>query len=678
MFTVAELNDGQTATLNLQVISARKIPIRTRMKSILAVSCSDATGSISLKWFNSPPGMEKSFVPGRSITITGTVKKYMGRPEILHPEVTWKTEDLFSEAVKEDYNAGRVVPIYTEIEGVNTRILRKVLWEAIQKYSHLLNEDLPERFIGKLGFPSLAEAIRFIHFPPGDMTFSMENLAQFRTPSHCRLIYEEFFKFEFLILKQRLNAEKLRATSLGAAAAKDALAIFEKKLPFQLTGNQKKATGEILSDLAQPHPMNRLVQGDVGSGKTAVTLLAAACVVHAGHQSVLMAPTEILAEQHERSARALFGDLLEIRMLTGKTPNEERKRLLADLAAGNPLLLIGTHAILEDPVEFKSLILIAIDEQQRFGVEQRRTLRNKGLIPDPATGKNSFPHILVLTATPIPRTLALTAYGDLAVSLIKEMPPGRMPIKTTIVKDSERLRAYEKIRTELKAGRQAYFIYPLVNESEAEGFTELRAATIEAERLQKEVFPEFKVGILHGQMKAEEKNLVMQAFKRGENHILVSTTVVEVGVDVPNATVMVVEHSERFGLSQLHQLRGRVGRGKHSSFCFYFASHNATSNSDSASFARLEVLERTQDGFEIAEADLEIRGPGEFLGTRQAGSLPFRLASLIRDRDWLVTAREDAMTLLKEDAELQDPTHLRLREYYLREGSLQSERLKTS
>jgi ATP-dependent DNA helicase RecG len=369
----------------------------------------------------------------------------------------------------------------------------------------------------------------------------------------------------------------------------------------------------------------------------------------------------------------LFGTKLPIALLTGRTTKAEYETLLAKLAGGQPTLVIGTHALIEDPVVFKSLALVMIDEQHRFGVEQRRILRQKG-IHRAENGKLVNPHFLVLTATPIPRTLALTAYGDLVVSVIKEMPPGRSPVATKVIRGAGRTGAIERVRGELRAGRQAYFIYPLVEESEADGFQTLRAASVEAERLQKEVFPEFRVGLLHGKMKPDEKQAVMEDFKQNRVQILVSTTVVEVGVDVPNATVICVDHAERFGLSQLHQLRGRVGRGSHASYCFYFTG---TSGSETTQ-ARLEVLEETNDGFEIAEADLRIRGPGEFLGTRQAGGLPFKLADLVRDRDWLLVARDDAMDLLKADPDLTLPEHASLRAYFEREGKLQGDRLKTS
>jgi ATP-dependent DNA helicase RecG len=645
---------------------------------MLEVRCSDASGTLSLKWFHAPRGLETRLVPGAQVMVTGAVKKYLGNPEMIHPELNFglsaaTTTGSSSEANPSE-NVGRVVPIYTEIEGIPSRTLRKVLWDAVQRFASELTEDLPSLYLNHHHLPSLGESIKALHFPSENQG-NIADLLEFKTPAHHRLIYEEFFKFEFLILRQRLRMEKALAPTFGKDGGLDAVRSLEKMLPFSLTGDQSKAVTEILEDFQRPHPMNRLIQGDVGSGKTAVSLLAAGGVLAEGGQAALMAPTEILAEQHYRTAVKIFGGKLNVLLLTGKTPASERTLILGRLISGEPVLLIGTHALIEDPVVFKNLSFVMVDEQHRFGVEQRRTLRQKGSKPDPKTGRTILPHSLILTATPIPRTLALTAYGDLSVSSIKELPPGRSPVKTFVVRDKTwRTRAYEKIREEIRAGHQAYFIYPLVNDSEAEGFTHLKSAVTETERLATEIFPEFKLGLLHGQMKSDEKANVMDRFKRGELQILVSTTVVEVGVDVPNATIMAIEHAERFGLSQLHQLRGRVGRGQAQSHCFLFAPQRT----GEATAERLEVLEKTQDGFEIAEADLEIRGPGEFLGTRQAGGLPFRLANLIRDREWLIKARDDASDLLRTDPDLALNSNHRLRAYFEREGKLQFERLKTS
>jgi ATP-dependent DNA helicase RecG len=689
---VSELQDGTSATVSLQVVSARAIPTRTG-KSILEVRCTDGSATVSLKWFHAPRGMEKRFQVGTQFVATGKVKLFMSRPEMVHPEITWGVSGaagpLLSSSASQSTppneeqgpDIGRVVPIYTEIEGIPSRTLRKVLWEACEKYAPLLTEDLPQKYITQHQLPLLREAVRAIHFPPLDESKSadqnqaaIQDLIQFNTPWHWRLVYEEFFKFEWLVLRQRLRMERYFAPTIGKEGGQSAAKELEKNLPFALTDDQKKVIQEILHDISQGHPMNRLVQGDVGSGKTAVAFLAAGAALAEGGQVVLMAPTEILAEQHFKNAAKLFEGKLNCALLTGKTTQAERNKLLPRLAAGEPLLLIGTHAILEDPVVFKNLTLTLIDEQQRFGVEQRRTLRSKGVYRHDDQSPRMIPHSLVLSATPIPRTLALTAYGDLSVSTIRQMPAGRSPIVTKVIRGDARVAAYEKIREEIRKGHQAYFIFPLVNESEAEGFTHLKSAVQEAEHLGTEVFPEFKVEVLHGQMKADEKQAIMDRFKKNETQILVSTTVVEVGVDVPNATVMAVEHADRFGLSQLHQLRGRVGRGAAQSYCYFFAAKQTAEITG----MRLDVLEQTTDGFEIAEADLKIRGPGDFLGTRQAGTLPFRLADLVRDREWLLKARDDAQAVLKSDPELQSPENARLRRYFEREGKLQSERLKTS
>jgi ATP-dependent DNA helicase RecG len=563
--------------------------------------------------------------------------------------------------------------------------LRSILWETTKKYLDSLPDDLPPSLRERHQLPDIQHSIRMIHFPEVPETREksesptlsddlIKNLMDFNTPSHHRLIYEEFLKFEYMILKQRLRLQKENAQAVSLTSAKKTVQHFLNKLPFQLTGDQQLALKDILDDLSQPHPMNRLIQGDVGSGKTVIALLSAAVIYSEGGQTVLMAPTEILAEQHFHNALRLFGTELQIKLLTGKTTANDRKTILAQCASGQPILIIGTHAVIEDPVIFKNLQLIMIDEQHRFGVEQRLKLKQKGYQIDPKTKQSLHPHNIVLTATPIPRTLALTAYGDLDTSIIKEMPPGRTPIRTRVVRGPTRSKAYDFIREQIQKGRQAYFIYPLVSDSEAEGFTHLKSAETDYLRLQKEVFPDLKIGLLHGQMKNQEKVDIMEQFKKGELHILVSTTVIEVGVDVPNATVMAVEHSERFGLSQLHQLRGRVGRGSHQSYCFFFTKESLAE----PTAERLDVLEKSTDGFEIAEADLRIRGPGEFLGTKQSGDFPFKIGDLLRDRDWLIKARDDAEWLLRTDPELLLQEHKPLRSYFEQEGKVHFEMLKTS
>ena len=675
LLAIQELTEGQKASVAVRILSSRKIPMRQSGRFFFETRCTDGTDgkdTLSLKWFHLPRGLETRLTPNVQVIVTGVVKFFMNQREIVHPEITWKPgTDVAS--------VGRIVPVYIEIEGVPTRVLRKILWEALEKYSRLLSEDLPLHYRGQHQLPLLSEAVRTIHFPPESTSSEMnihgvDQLVAFNTPAHWRLIYEEFFKFEYLVLRQRLHMEREAATAFHVSTDSNATKDLTHSLPFRLTLDQKKAVEEILADLSQPHPMNRLIQGDVGCGKTAVAFLAAGTVLAEGGQAALMAPTEILAEQHYTNASHIFGKKLNTVLLTGKTPSAERTQIQLRLESGEPLLLIGTHALIEQPVQFKDLAFIIIDEQHRFGVEQRRTLRKKGTRLDPSSGRILHPHMLIMSATPIPRTLALTAYGDLSISTIHEMPPGRSPVKTRVFWGSAKNEAYEKIRQELKKGHQAYFIYPLIHESEAEGFTHLKSAIQEANRLAQEVFPEFKVGLLHGQLKPDEKASIMNQFKKNELQVLVSTTVVEVGVDVPNATMMAVEHAERFGLSQLHQLRGRVGRGTVQSHCFLFAH----AHTGEVTTQRLNVLEETSDGFQIAEADLELRGPGEFLGVRQSGSLPFKLANLVRDQAWLLKARNDVQDLLRKDPDLNAPEHLPLRRYYEREGSLQFERLKTS
>lgn len=642
--------------------------------NLVQVRCTDGESQLFLKWFYLPKGLDTKLLAGARVIATGTIKMYRGVPEIVHPELNFSLESATS---GDSAHLGRIIPVYRELEGVPTRTLRKVLFEAVARFLPLFEDDLPKSLVEKHRFPGYQKAVKDIHFPETSGQTPLEviqALIEFRSDAHRRLIYEEFLKFEYLILKQRLKMERAKGYTLSRNEIEPALAGLIKALPFKLTGDQKKTIEEIVKDFCGTHPMNRLVQGDVGAGKTIVAFLTAALIIAQGGQVALMAPTEILAEQHLKSCHRFLDGKVEAVLLTGSTTAKERRELLSRIERGDPLFVIGTHALIEDDVVFKSLKYVIIDEQHRFGVEQRRSLRLKG-VSQSAGRDRLLPHNLVMTATPIPRTLALTVFGDLLVSTIKEMPPGRTPIITRLAQNaSERSLAYTTILRELQNGRQAYYICPLVNESQAEGFENLKSVIQEAERLQKHVFPNHKVALLHGQMKSAEKDAVMDDFKSGRSHILVSTTVVEVGVDVPNATVIVVEHAERFGLSQLHQLRGRVGRGSLQSYCFLFSHPNTTETTRE----RLSLLEKTADGFKLAEEDLKIRGPGEFLGTRQSGDLPFKMADLVRDIDILQTARSDAEELLKTDPDLADSKNVSLRRYYEREGRLQSERLKTS
>jgi len=475
------------------------------------------------------------------------------------------------------------------------------------------------------------------HFPPSDVPLA--DLNRFATPAQRRLIFEEAFLFQTGVLARRRSTEaeqKAVPIRVDDRIRESARAV----LPFRLTNGQKRSLKEIVDDLQRPHPMNRLLQGDVGAGKTIVALLAALVAMENGLQVAFMAPTEILAEQHFANiSRLLHASRFRVALLTGATTTLARKRQLAEVQSGALHLVVGTHALVEGAVQFKQLGLVVIDEQHRFGVLQRATLREKGLHPD----------VLVMTATPIPRTLALTLYGDLDVSVIRDLPPGRLPVKTIAKPESRRDEIYSFVREQLDAGRQVYVIYPLVEESAK---IDLKAATQMHDLLAQEIFPAYRVGLLHGRMKGDGKDRVMKAFAAGEIDILVSTTVVEVGVDVQNASVMIVEHAERFGLSQLHQLRGRVGRDRHQSFCCLLYQSPLSEEAR----ARLRAMTETTDGFEIAERDLLLRGPGDFFGTRQAGMPTFRLIDLVRDRDVLELAQREAATYLESVAPTAEAT----------------------
>ncbi|MDH3492068.1 MAG: ATP-dependent DNA helicase RecG [Acidobacteriota bacterium] len=533
-------------------------------------------------------------------------------------------EDAESPAELAAVHVGRRVPVYRKLGDFQTKRLREIVFDAL---GHLdkdsVDESLPGQISQRLKLVSRAEALKEIHFPPDES--KLEEYANARSEAHRRLIFEEFFWLSFALRYKRglIAAEPKGPTFEISRAIKDELA---RIVPFKLTGAQKRVVEEIFNDMASNSPMNRLIQGDVGSGKTIVAFMAAYVAVRNGYQAVLMAPTEILAEQHFRNAKRLFSKSdIEIDLLTGSLKETAKKDIHKKIRAGFAELLIGTHALIQDAVEFHKLGLAIIDEQHRFGVAQRAELRENAEHPD----------ILVMTATPIPRSLAMTVYGDLEVSLIDELPPGRTSVKTVVVGEDKRNGVYKGIEREIKAGRQVYIVYPLIEESEK---LDLKAATDMYKELQDNAFPGKSVGLLHGRMKPDEKEAVMAGFTTGKVDILVSTTVIEVGVDVPNATLMIIEHAERFGLSQLHQLRGRVGRGADQSYCVLLAGVKKTA----VARERLGIMEDSSDGFEIAEKDLELRGQGDIVGTRQSGLQSFRLANIIRDLPILLTAREEA------------------------------------
>ncbi len=527
-------------------------------------------------------------------------------------------------------HSGRAVPVYRKLGQFQTKRLREIIFSITRDLDpDSVPEHLPADVLRRHKLISRAQALREIHFPPE--TTSLSAYAMFRSPAHRRLIFEEFFWLS--VSMQLLRGERRREPKGTVIEITDPTRHRLKDLlPFALTGAQKRVIGEIFADLKSDEPMNRLIQGDVGSGKTIVAFLTAFAAMENGYQAALMAPTEILAEQHIRNARKIFdGSGYRVEMIVGSTKATEKRKLHAALAAGEIDFVIGTHAIIQDSIKFARLGLAVIDEQHRFGVLQRAQLKALGTNPD----------ILVMTATPIPRSLAMTVYGDLDVSIIDELPPGRTPVRTVVVGEDKREGVYRGIDREIALGRQVYIVYPLIEESEK---MDLKAATKMYDDLRTRIFPHYNVGLLHGRMKAAEKDEIMKNFVDGTIQILVSTTVIEVGVDVPNASLMIIEHAERFGLSQLHQLRGRVGRGCDQSYCVLLTDHKKTA----VAKERLGIMEDTSDGFKIAEKDLEIRGQGEILGTRQSGIQNFKLGNIARDLELLIAARKEAEYYLTE------------------------------
>ncbi|MCS6873129.1 MAG: ATP-dependent DNA helicase RecG [Acidobacteriota bacterium] len=530
-------------------------------------------------------------------------------------------------------HTARRVPVYRKLGQFRTKALREIVFDVLQKLDfESIDEKLPQELLKKYSLIPLGQAYREIHFPPEDSDLAEYEKA--RSKAHRRLIFEEFFWMSFCLQlrrRERIKEKKGTRICLNESIRKEIFSI----LPFDLTNAQKRVVEEIFSDMVSDKPMNRLIQGDVGSGKTIVALLAMLLAVKNGYQAALMVPTEILAEQHAKNIKKLVEEKLpyKIALLTGSLKVAEKRRLHQEIAEGKHDLIIGTHALIQEGVKFAKLGLAVIDEQHRFGVLQRAELQARGYNID----------TLVMTATPIPRSLAMTVYGDLDVSIIDELPPGRTPIKTVVLGEDKRAGVYKGIRREIGLGRQVYIIYPLVEESEK---MDLKAATEMYERLRSEIFPEYRVGLLHGKMKPAEKEAVMQEFVSGRLHILVATTVVEVGVDVPNASLMIIEHAERFGLSQLHQLRGRVGRGAAQSYCVLMTSDKQTETAKK----RLGIMEETSDGFKIAEKDLEIRGPGDILGTKQSGLPEFRIGNLVRDLEILDIAKREAACYLNRQS----------------------------
>jgi ATP-dependent DNA helicase RecG len=625
---------GDVVTVLGTIQSVHTRPIRGGKSSIIEVVISDGTGSLRISYFNQP-WLANRFKQGDAISVSGKVDQYLGRLIMNSPD--WEPVEV------ENLHTARIVPIYALTEKITQKWLRGIMNQVVTHWAPAVVDALPDtvRFSARL--VSLGEALMQVHFP-----VSQDRLKAARE----RLGFDEIFYLQMGVLRQKRDWKSVDGRRFPVPA--EWLEARLAGLPYTLTSAQQKSLEEIRSDLDSGKPMNRLVQGDVGSGKTVVAAIAASIVINGGAQAAIMAPTSILAEQHYRNFTNLLtgnGGTMqesEIRLLVGSTPDIRKEEIRQGLSDGSIKLVIGTHAVIEEDVLFKDLQFIVIDEQHRFGVEQRKELRSKG----------TDPHLLVMTATPIPRSLALTVFGDLDISVIDEMPIGRQPVSTYVLRPQERERAFTLIRGQIKEGRQAFIVYPLIDESEK---IEARAAVDDFETLSKEIFPKLKLGLLHGRMKPAEKDDVMAKFRDKEYDILVSTTVVEVGVDVPNSTVMLIEGADRFGLAQLHQLRGRVGRGADQAYCLLIPTHeDATENE------RLQAMSQTNSGFELADLDLKTRGPGEFLGTRQAGFASSLKMASITDVPLIEKARAQAQALFERDPYLQQPEHALLAEAFER------------
>jgi ATP-dependent DNA helicase RecG len=629
---IREIAPGQTCTVQAEVSGGSLVRYTRARGGMYHLLVRDDTGSLACKFFHGNY-LEGKFKAGQRIVLHGKAEMDPNRPgriEMINPEY-----ELLGAGEADSTEVGRIVPIYEAIGGLSSRMIRRIMYQALEKFSGPFTDPFPPEMLARYRFPSRRDAIRFVHFPP--QTESVEALNSFRSPAHERLIFEEFFFYQLSVAMRKKSAQQQPgiAFRVREPAIRETL---KRVLPFKPTDAQKRALAEIAADLERSVPMNRLLQGDVGSGKTIVAFEAATIVIENGYQVALMVPTEILAVQHYLAAKKIFARPgYAVELLISGMKSAEKKTALEHVRSGVAQLIVGTHALLEPQVEFARLGLVIVDEQHRFGVLQRKELMEKALAPD----------VLVMTATPIPRTLSLTLYGDLDISVIDQMPPGRVPIETRWSPEAHLPGVWEFLRGEISAGRQAYVVYPVIEQSKSvESQRSLKAAIVEYERLQKTVFPERKLGLLHGRLKSGEKEDVMERFRRRELDMLVTTTVIEVGVDVPNATVMVIEHAERFGLSQLHQLRGRIGRGGKKGTCILVAPK--TPGEDAR--VRLETMVRTTDGFEIAETDLKLRGPGEFFGTRQHGELGFHIANPIRDFELLELARREALSLVESPA----------------------------
>jgi len=628
---IAGLLDGEYATIK-GVIKVRSVIRPRKGLEIIKVAIDDGTGIAYVDWYNQPYLIEY-LKEGTKIALSGTIEKKYKKTEIKN-----FAYEIIEEG-KELLNTLRIVPVYNLTEGINQKYLRTLVKRVLDEYAFSLPELLPLDIRRRNKLIKISQAINNIHFP---------RIRRNYQDARRRLVFDEFFLLQLGIA---LRKKKIEEVGKGIRYRKpgELISKFSKLLPFELTSAQRRVISEIISDMQQDKPMNRLLQGDVGSGKTVVAIYALLKAIEDGYQGAIMAPTEILAQQHYLTLQELLIPLkIRIELLIGSTSEKDKKKIRKKVEEGKVDIIIGTHTLIQEAAEFAKLGLIIIDEQHKFGVLQRATLRKKGLTPD----------VLVMTATPIPRTLALTVYGDLNISVLDEMPPGRKGTTTYQVPQSQRKNIYLFIENEIKKGRQAYIVYPLVSESEK--MEELKAATEMQKHLQKEVFPNFRVGLIHGQMSGDEKEKIMTDFKNKRMDILVSTTVIEVGIDISNASVMLIEDAQRFGLAQLHQLRGRIGRGEYQSYCLMFATPRTFESK-----RRIKVMTETGDGFQIAEEDLELRGPGEFFGTRQHGLPDLKIANLLKDQRLLETARQEAFAFIKKDPNLRKPEHRQIRKTLL-------------
>jgi ATP-dependent DNA helicase RecG len=633
--TVARVVPGKEVTVLGEVLTAGERRTR-RGGTIQTVTLGDPSGVLFCVWFNQR-FLLKQFQPGKKVMVSGVAQRHQGKLQLTHPDF-----ELLAAADRTDTNesgaglhTGRLVPVYGLTAGVGQHWLRSLVWQALQRLAEAGSgapaENLPVSILRKRDLPGLQKSLRDIHFPR-----DKQSLEQARR----RLVYQELFNIQLLMALRR--GSRQAQPGIALAQPGDLTRQLVEGLPFALTGAQRRVLKEILHDLRSGRIMHRMIQGDVGSGKTLVAFLAALFVIEQGYQAVLMAPTEVLARQHGETLRRLAGPLdVTVETLTGSTPAAERRAVLAGVASGDIDLLVGTHAVIQDDVRIPRLALSIVDEQHRFGVRQRGQSARGG-------EQLAQAHVLVMSATPIPRSLALTLYGDLDLSLIDELPAGRQPITTHIVREKEEAQLWEACRREMTAGRQIYVVYPVIEETEGQ---DLKAASTEYERLQSQVFPDRRLALLHGKLKAAEKNRIMAEFTAGQIDLLVATTVVEVGLDVPNATGMIIHNPERFGLAQLHQLRGRVGRGAHHSVCWLLCDRFVAEES----FQRISFFSRNLDGFALAEEDLRLRGPGDAWGTRQHGAPGFQLANPLRDVELVRLCQIDARRLLEDDPGLTGP-----------------------